>query len=130
MRVLARVLAFALLADALALFAGARSAAIFFAGFVASFLAGFLAATVFFVFSLSALLAFFDFFAMIVLPIVAADFRTHSGAIKHDLLRPYRYFRLFAPIVDRTGPSHAFQRFRHRSAGRPIDQRDRMNDRN
>jgi hypothetical protein len=32
-----------------------------------------------------ALLAFFAFFAMIVLPNVAADFPTHRGAIKHDL---------------------------------------------
>jgi hypothetical protein len=36
--------------------------------------------------SVLALLAFFAFFAMIVLPIVAADFPTHRGAIKHDLL--------------------------------------------
>jgi hypothetical protein len=80
-------------------------AAAFFAG---AFLAAFFTAPAFFaartlvVFSsVLALLAFFAFFAMIVLPIVAADFPTHRGAIKHDFLDSLPEHDLFQKPVSR-----------------------------
>ncbi len=77
-------LAAVFLAETLTFFAVGRFEAVLLA---ATFFAAFFAAATFFVFffALGALLAFFAFFAMIVLPIVAADFPTHRGAIKHDL---------------------------------------------
>jgi len=119
---LAGLLAAVFLAEALTFFAGVRLEAVFFAALLA-------AATFFvFFFSVLALLAFFAFLAMIVLPIVAADFPTHRRAIKHNSLGPQRF--LLALIAACIGPSHAFQRLWRRSTGRPIDQLDRMNDRN
>ena len=84
---LAGLLAAVFFAKALTFFAGGRLEAAFFADFFTVFFAA-IAFFVFF-FSVLALLAFFTFLAMIVLPIVAADFPTHRGAIKHDSFRLY-----------------------------------------
>jgi len=94
---LAGLLAAVFFAKALTFFAGGRLEAAFFADFFTVFFAA-IAFFVFF-FSVLALLAFFTFLAMIVLPIVAADFPTHRAAIKHDSLRPYGSYSLRLPLA-------------------------------
>jgi hypothetical protein len=120
-------------------FAGAFAFTVFFADFFATFLAlrffattfrRFAGAALFAFLAFLAFFAFFDFFAMIDLPIV----RLPGDRARPRIMRGAPAIVITLPSYDPTlrsdrvtSPPHSP---RHRAAGRPVDQLDRMDHRN